>query len=80
MTSEDGFGSCLQNSYDTITKRHEDELLALESLRHHIFGRSRLDKDYSEGMAKLNAKASRKMGAISNKSSAILKVFFYYCG
>lgn len=73
-TSTEGFGICLQNCYDTINKRHEDELLALESLRNHLFARSRLDKDYSDNMAKMNTKANRKMGSVSNKSSAIMQV------
>ncbi len=70
----EGFGSCLQNCYETITKRHEDELLALESLRGHVFNRARLDKEYAENLAKTNAKASRKMSNVSNKSSAIVQV------
>lgn len=76
VTSSDteGFGSCLQNCYETITKRHEDELLVLESLRNHVFHRARLDKEYSENLAKVNTKANRKMGNISNKSSAIVQV------
>ena len=68
------FGNCLQNCYDTITKRHEDELLVLESLRGHVFNRSRLDKEYAENLAKTNSKASRKMANVSNKSSAIVQV------
>lgn len=73
-TNTEGFGICLQNCYDTINKRHEDELLALESLRNHLFARSRLDREYAENMAKMNTKASRKMGSVSNKSSAIMQV------
>jgi len=76
----DRFGNCLQNCYDTITKRHEDELLALESLRGHVFNRSRLDKDYAENLAKTNAKASRKMANVSNKSSAIVQVWPWVLG
>ncbi len=72
----EGFGACLQNSYDTITKRHEDELLALESLRNHVFARSRLDKEYAESLTKMNTKASRKMNSVGTKSS-ILQVFFF---
>lgn len=74
-SSPEGFGLCLQNCYDTINKRHEDELLALESFRNHVFQRSRLDKEYSENMAKMNMKASRKMNSVGNKSSAIMQVF-----
>lgn len=70
----EGFGVCLQNCYDTINRRHEDELLALESFRNHIFARARLDKDYSENMNKMNMKASRKMNSVTNKTSAILQV------
>ena len=74
-TSEgEGFGSCLQNCYDTITKRHEDELLALESLRNHVFNRARLDKEYADNLAKTNAKAQRKMVNVGNKASAIVQV------
>ena len=73
----EGFGACLQNCYDTINKRHEDELLALESLRNHVFSRARFDKDYSENLAKTNLKATRKMNSISNKSSAIMQVKNY---
>ena len=70
-TSADGFGACLQNCYETISKRHEDELVALESLRNHVFARSRLDKDYSESLAKMNMKASRKMNSVGTKSSIL---------
>jgi hypothetical protein len=70
----EGFGLCLQNCYDSINKRHEDELLALESFRNHVFARSRLDKDYSDSMAKMNMKASRKMNAVGDKTSAIMQV------
>ena len=75
-SSPEGFGLCLQNCYDIINKRHEDELLALESFRNHIFARSRLDKEYSENMAKMNMKASRKMTSVGNKSSTIFEVIF----
>lgn len=64
----------MQNNYEVISKRHEDELLALESFRNHVFARSRIDKEYSDNMAKMNVKASRKMGSVSNKSSAIMQV------
>lgn len=74
-SSPEGFGLCLQNCYDTINKKHEDELLALESFRNHVFARSRLDKDYSDNMSKMNMKASRKMNSVGNKSSAIMKVY-----
>lgn len=73
-SSTEGFGACLQNCYETIGKRHEDELVALETLRGHVFSRARLDKEYSEGLAKMNMKASRKMNTLGNKSSAILQV------
>ena len=77
-SSAEGFGACLQNCYDSIGKRHEDELVALESLRSHIFSRSRLDKDYSDSLAKMNMKASRKMNIIGNKSSSILQVNYMF--
>lgn len=70
----EGFGSCLQNCYETITKRHDDELLVLESIRSHVFCRARLDKEYSENLLKVNGKVNRKMGNLSNKSSAIIQV------
>ena len=66
-----GFGSCLQNSIEMITKKHEDELLVLESLRSHVFHRSRMDKEYSENLAKANLKAKRKMGNANNKSAIV---------
>lgn len=75
--SKAGFGECLQNCHDIIHKRHEDELLALESLRNHIFSRAKFDKEYAENLAKINMKASRKMGAVGDKSSAIVQVTFF---
>lgn len=71
----EGFGTCLQDTscYDVINKRHEDELLALESLRAHLFNRSRIDKEYAEKLANANLKSSRKVANI-NQSSAIVKV------
>lgn len=71
----EGFGTCLQDAscYDIINKRHDDELLALESLRAHLFNRSRIDKEYAEKLANANLKSSRKVNNI-DKSSAIVKV------
>ena len=71
--SIEGFGRCLQQSHEAITKRHEDELLALESLRGHIFHRARADKDYSDSLLKMNQKASKKLANI-DQSSAIVQV------
>ena len=73
-TDSERFGSCLQNCYETITKRHDDELLVLESMRSHVFQRARLDKEYAENLAKMNGKANRKMATLSNNSSAIVQV------
>lgn len=69
----EGFGYCLQQSHEAITKRHEDELLALESLRGHIFHRARADKDYSDSLLKMNQKASKKLANI-DQSSAVVQV------
>ena len=64
ITSQEGFGVCLQQGYEAITKKHEDELLALESLRGHIFNRARADKEYAESLNRLNQKATKKPGYI----------------
>ena len=69
----EGFGHCLQQGYEAITKKHEDELLALESLRGHIFHRARADKEYSESLIKMNQKATKKIANI-DQSSAVVKV------
>lgn len=71
--AQEGFGHCLQQGYEAITKKHEDELLALESLRGHIFHRARADKEYAENLAKMNQKASKKVSTI-DQSSAVIKV------
>ena len=74
----DGFGSCLQTGFDAIHKRHEDELLALESLRAHIFNRAKDDKEYADKLSKTNVRASRKVANI-NKTSAIVQVSCCCC-
>lgn len=71
--SLEGFGHCLQQGYEAINKRHDDELLALESLRGHIFHRARADKEYAESLMKMNQKASKKLTNI-NQSSAVVQV------
>lgn len=73
FSQQEGFGVCLQQSYEAINKRHEDELLALESLRGHIFHRARADKEYSENLLKMNQKANKKLTNI-NRSSAVVQV------
>ena len=71
--SQEGFGVCLQQCYEAITKKHEDELLALESLRGHIFNRARADKEYAESLNRMNQKATKKLLNI-NQSSAVVQV------
>ena len=71
--SEEKFGSCLQTCYDAINKRHDDELRALESLRVHVFNRSKADRDYAESLAKINQRASRGLSNV-NQSSAVVQV------
>ena len=71
--AHEGFGTCLQQCYEAITKKHEDELLALESLRGHIFHRARADKEYADNLTKMNQKASKKVANI-NHSSAVVQV------
>ena len=68
-----GFGLCLQNCYDAIHKRHEEELKALESLRVHVFNRAKADKEYAETLAKANARASRGIANLT-QTSAIVEV------
>ena len=53
------FGSCLQLNYDAISKRHEEELHSLESLRMHIFKRQKVDKEYSESLQRINQSCER---------------------
>lgn len=77
ITSQEGFGVCLQQGYEAITKKHEDELLALESLRGHIFNRARADKEYAESLNRLNQKATKKVQNI-NQSSAVVQVRRFY--
>ncbi len=72
-TSE-SFGQCLPSATDAIGKRHEDELIALESLRFHIFNRARQDKAYAEELLKTNTRASKKAASVSNPSSPIFQV------
>ena len=60
-----------------INKRHDDELLALESLRAHLFNRARIDREYADKLANANLKSTRKVANI-NKSSAIVKVCVEY--
>lgn len=73
FSSQEGFGVCLQQCYEAITKKHEDELLALESLRGHIFNRARADKEYAESLNRMNQKANKKVQNI-NQSSAVVQV------
>ena len=73
FSSQEGFGVCLQQCYEAITKKHEDELLALESLRGHIFNRARADKEYAESLSRMNQKANKKVQNIS-QSSAVVQV------
>ena len=68
---EDSFGYCLQSSMEAITKRHEEELKALESLRVHISKRTRADREYSLALEKLNQQANRSIAAISNPSPIV---------
>ena len=70
-SSQEGFGRCLQQGYEAITKKHEDELLALESLRGHIFHRARADKEYAESLLKMNQKANKKLANIDQSSAAV---------
>uniref|UniRef100_A0A1X7U1C3 FCH domain-containing protein n=1 Tax=Amphimedon queenslandica TaxID=400682 RepID=A0A1X7U1C3_AMPQE len=53
------FGSCLQLNYDAISKRHEEELHSLESLRMHIFKRQKVDKEYSDSLQRINQSCER---------------------
>ena len=73
FSAQEGFGVCLQQCYEAITKKHEDELLALESLRGHIFNRAKADREYAENLNRMNQKASKKVHNI-NQSSAVVQV------
>ena len=68
------FGKCLQGATEAIGKRHDDELIALESLRFHVFNRAKQDKAYAEELLKTNMRASKKAAMVSNPSSPIFKV------
>lgn len=68
------FGSCLQLSYEAISKRHEEELRALESLRGHIFKRQRADKEYAEQLLRINQVSERSSQFSSSTTSAIIQV------
>ncbi len=68
------FGQCLQSATDAIGKRHDDELIALESLRFHIFNRAKQDKTYAEELLKTNMRASKKALSVSDPSSPIFQV------
>ena len=58
-SGEANFGSCLQSSYEAISKRHEEELHALESFRGHVFKRQRADKEYAEQLLRINQASER---------------------
>lgn len=73
VSQGDRFGARLQSSYEAISKRHEQELKALESLRNHIYKRSRADKDYAETLLKIN-QTSRKAADLANNPSRIVQV------
>ena len=71
VSQGDRFGACLQASYEAISKRHDEELKALESLRSHIHRRSRADKDYAETLAKINTSCRRSADFGSNPSRIV---------
>ena len=75
----DSFGKCLQGAVEAIGKRHDDELIALESLRFHIFNRAKQDKAYADELLKTNTRASKKAGMVSNPSSPIFQVSGICC-
>lgn len=68
------FGACLQTSYEAISKRHEEELHALESLRGHVFKRQRADKEYAEQLQRINQSCDRAAQFPSSTTSPIVQV------
>lgn len=68
------FGACLQTSYEAISKRHEEELHALESLRGHVFKRQRADKEYAEQLQRINQSCERSAQFPSSTTSPIVQV------
>lgn len=68
------FGSCLQLNYDAISKRHEEELHSLESLRMHLFKRSRADKEYADALQKINQSSERSAQFPVSTTSPVVQV------
>lgn len=77
--NHDSFGASLHNSHEALAKKHEDELIALESLRFHIFNRAKQDKSYAEELFRTNQRASKKAGNVSNPTSPIFQVRLEFC-
>lgn len=74
LTQGQHFGSCLQSSYEAISKRHEEELHALESLRGHIFKRQRVDKEYADNLARINQSCQRSAHFAPSVTSPVVQV------
>ena len=78
-SQSNNFGSCLQSSYEAISKRHEEELRALESLRGHVFKRQRADKEYAEQLGRINQSCERAAQFPSSTTSSIVQVCVLLC-
>ena len=78
-SQSNNFGSCLQSSYEAISKRHEEELRALESLRGHIFKRQRADKEYADQLGRINLSCERAAQFPSSTTSSIVQVCVLLC-
>ena len=74
QSDRNAFGFNLQSSYEAISKRHEEELHALESMRMHIFKRMKCDKEYSEQLFRANQSCQRIGQFTSSTTSAIVQV------
>lgn len=74
-SQSNNFGSCLQSSYEAISKRHEEELRALESLRGHVFKRQRADKEYAEQLGRINQSCERAAQFPSSTTSSIVQAW-----
>lgn len=73
LEDSNAFGYSLQSSYEAISKRHDEELHALESMRMHIFKRTKSDKDYAEQLSRINQSCER-LGQFSATTSAAVQV------
>lgn len=74
LEDTNAFGYSLQSSYEAISKRHDEELHALESMRMHVFKRMKCDKDYADQLHRTNTSCQRLGQFTTNTTSAAVQV------